>query len=114
MLHFSLLFLLMIWVQVISGQCVPVASFPFNGNANDVSGNGNHGVLGGEINNPVLTTDRFGNPNSATLQFGSSIPHNSVCVGGLVLFAWNKKSEKKSGKPAHLKKAKRKPNIYAL
>jgi hypothetical protein len=38
-----------------------VAYYPFNGNANDVSGNNNHGkVLGAS-----LTNDRFGNSNSA-------------------------------------------------
>ncbi len=37
------------------------AYYPFNGNANDESGNENHGVLEG----PVLTSDRFGNNNSA-------------------------------------------------
>jgi hypothetical protein len=34
---------------------------PFNGNANDISGNGNNGI----VNGATLTTDRFGNPNSA-------------------------------------------------
>ncbi|WP_370477221.1 LamG-like jellyroll fold domain-containing protein [Tamlana flava] len=38
-----------------------VAYYPFNGNANDESGNGNNGT----VNGPVLTEDRFGNPNSA-------------------------------------------------
>ena len=38
-----------------------VAWYPFNGNANDASGNGNNGTTIG----PTLTTDRFGNPNSA-------------------------------------------------
>jgi hypothetical protein len=38
-----------------------VGYWPFCGNANDVSGNGNHGT----VNGPVLTTDRFGNVNSA-------------------------------------------------
>ncbi len=38
-----------------------VASYPFNGNANDISGNSNHGTTAGV----VLTTDRFGNANSA-------------------------------------------------
>jgi len=33
----------------------------FNGNANDESGNGNNGT----VNGATLTTDRFGNPNSA-------------------------------------------------
>jgi hypothetical protein len=35
--------------------------YPFNGNANDESGNGNNGTVLGA----VLTHDRFGNPNSA-------------------------------------------------
>ena len=37
------------------------AYYPFNGNANDESGNGNHGTAIG----PTLTTDRFGNVESA-------------------------------------------------
>jgi len=39
-----------------------VAHYPFSGNANDISGNNFHGVT---VNGPVLTSDRFGNPNSA-------------------------------------------------
>jgi len=38
-----------------------VAYYPFNGNVNDGSGNGNNGSVHGA----VLTTDRHGNPNSA-------------------------------------------------
>ncbi len=38
-----------------------VAWYPFNGNANDESGNGNHGT----VNGATLTTDRNGNANSA-------------------------------------------------
>jgi hypothetical protein len=38
-----------------------VAYYPFSGNANDNSGNGNHG----NVNGPTLTTDRFGISNSA-------------------------------------------------
>ncbi|MBU4445745.1 hypothetical protein KJ656_11790, partial [bacterium] len=38
-----------------------VAYYPFNGNANDESGNDNHGT----VNSATLTTDRFGNENSA-------------------------------------------------
>lgn len=38
-----------------------VAYYPFNGNANDESGNGNNGLVRGA----VLTEDRFGNVNSA-------------------------------------------------
>ncbi|MCH9647849.1 MAG: LamG domain-containing protein [Deltaproteobacteria bacterium] len=38
-----------------------IASFPFNGNADDESGNGNHGMVLG----PSLTTDRFGEVDKA-------------------------------------------------
>jgi hypothetical protein len=38
-----------------------VACYPFNANANDVSGNGNNGT----VNGATLTTDRFGNTNNA-------------------------------------------------
>ena len=38
-----------------------VACYPFNGNANDQSGNGYNGI----VNGATLTSDRFGNPNSA-------------------------------------------------
>ena len=37
------------------------AHYPFSGNANDASGNNNNPVF----NNATITTDRFGNPNSA-------------------------------------------------
>jgi len=43
-------------------QPVPVAYYPFNGNANDAGSNGINGTLFG---NPVLTTDNLGNANSA-------------------------------------------------
>ncbi len=38
-----------------------VAFYPFNGNANDASGNNNNGT----VSNAILTADRFGNLNSA-------------------------------------------------
>jgi hypothetical protein len=38
-----------------------VGYWPFNGNANDASGNGNNGT----VNGATLATDRFGNSNSA-------------------------------------------------
>lgn len=44
-----------------------VAQYPLDGNANDVSGNGNHGTL----SSVTFTTDRFGVSNSAA-SFGSS------------------------------------------
>ncbi|MCF7805303.1 MAG: FG-GAP-like repeat-containing protein [Candidatus Marinimicrobia bacterium] len=39
----------------------PIGYYPFNGNAEDASGNDNDG----DVNGPVLTTDRFGNNDSA-------------------------------------------------
>lgn len=39
-----------------------VAYYPFNENADDLSGHGHHGVINGGVS---LTTDRFGNSNSA-------------------------------------------------
>lgn len=47
-----------------------IAYYPFNGNANDESGYGNHGEVssghyGFGAGTPVLTTDRFGNANKA-------------------------------------------------
>jgi hypothetical protein len=41
-------------------SCI-VAQYDFSGDANDLSGNGNHGT----VNGATLTEDRFGNPNSA-------------------------------------------------
>jgi chitodextrinase len=54
------------FVSAASGSgCVPtaglVAYYPFNGNTNDASGNGNDGIVSGA----TLTTDRFGNTNNA-------------------------------------------------
>jgi hypothetical protein len=45
-----------------------VAWYPFNGNANDESGNGNDGAVIGGVS---TTTDRFGNSNSAYFFNGS-------------------------------------------
>jgi hypothetical protein len=47
-------------IQVISKAQTPIASYPFTGNANDAIGV-NHGT----VNGATLTTDRFGNANSA-------------------------------------------------
>lgn len=45
-----------------------VAFYPFNGNANDATGNGHDGVVLGAM----LTTNRFGQPNSAYAFNGST------------------------------------------
>ncbi len=54
-----------------------VAYYPFSGNANEVTGNGIDGI---PTNGPILTTDRFGNANSAYFFDGSNdyiqIPSN--------------------------------------
>jgi hypothetical protein len=49
--------------NAVSGSLINglVAYYPFCGNANDQSGNGNNGA----VNGAILTTDRFGNNNSA-------------------------------------------------
>ena len=58
-----------------------VAYYPFNGNANDESGNGHHGVLS-DSNKIQLAADRFGNSHSAyEIQPRASIevsPENSL------------------------------------
>ncbi|MDZ4121326.1 MAG: LamG-like jellyroll fold domain-containing protein, partial [Candidatus Cloacimonadaceae bacterium] len=60
--------------NIVGTQQIPVpisglvAYYPLDGNANDLSGNGFHGVA----TNPLLTADRFGNPNSAYNFTGSS------------------------------------------
>ncbi|MCD4682600.1 MAG: hypothetical protein K8R86_04885 [Bacteroidales bacterium] len=50
------------------------AYYPFNGNANDESGNGIHGV----VNGPVLCQDRFNNQNSAYYYNGID---NHILIG---------------------------------
>ncbi len=65
-----------------------VAYYPFNGNANDVSGNGNHGVVYGA----TLTEDRFGNGSSAYYFDGNDYinisDNNSLRTGLISLSAW--------------------------
>jgi hypothetical protein len=63
-----------------------VGWWPFNGNANDESGNGNDGT----VNGAVLTNDRFGNANKA-YQFNYqniSITDFNVNYGSLSLSFW--------------------------
>jgi hypothetical protein len=56
-----------------------VAYFPFNGNANDASGNGHNGTVVGA----TLTTDRFGRPNEAYV-FGGSATYITAPFDGIV------------------------------
>jgi hypothetical protein len=69
---------------------------PLNGNANDISGNGIHGMMYGA----VPTTDRFGNPGGALYFNGNSSyidlgDHDSLNLhfGNMSISAWAKKSE---------------------
>jgi uncharacterized protein (TIGR02145 family) len=65
--------------------------WPFNGNANDESGNERHGV----VNGPQLTSDRFGNPSSAyqfdTLNFITT-SLTGLGSGSVTLAAWARTS----------------------
>ncbi len=54
-----------------------VAYYPFNGNANDESGNGNNGV----VNGATLTSDRFGNIGSAYYFNGTGAYIKSASYG---------------------------------
>jgi len=72
-----------------------VAYYPFNGNANDESGNGNNGTVYGAI----LTEDRFGNPDSA-YSFDGADDYIEVLdddtldlSGGLTISAWINSSD---------------------
>jgi hypothetical protein len=65
-----------------------VGWWPFNGNANDESGNGNNGT----VNGATLTTDRFGNVNNAYNFDGvddyNEIDVNSLLQNGLSISVW--------------------------
>jgi len=67
-----------------------VAWYPFNGNANDSSGNGNNGTVHGA----TPTTDRFGNPGKAYSFNGTNayigVPNSSSLsiVGDITISAW--------------------------
>jgi hypothetical protein len=62
--------------------------WPFTGNANDESGNGNNGT----VNGATLTTDRFGNVNNAYNFDGvddyNEIDVNSLLQNGLSISVW--------------------------
>ncbi len=91
------------WVTGYSCEPIElVAHYPFNGNANDESGNGNHGTPNGA----TLTTDRFGNTDSAYSFDGStnyiSIPDNpniNVQTGeSFTISYWTKHNAQNNGK----------------
>jgi hypothetical protein len=65
-----------------------VACYPFNGNANDESGNGNNGTLNGV----TLSSDRFGNPNSTYYFNGTNnyitLPNTIKLVNSFSICFW--------------------------
>ncbi len=69
-----------------------VAYYPFNGNANDESGNGHNGT----VNGAILTSDRHGHSNSAYWFDGinNNIVHNAKIYNDFTLCAWIKPEEK--------------------
>jgi hypothetical protein len=82
----NLISLFILLFQLSSFAQNPVANYPFNNNANDISGNGYHATVYGAS----LTSDRFGNPNAAYSFDGNDdyintfstfdFPERSVCV----------------------------------
>ena len=74
---YTILFLFLIGLS--NGFCqTPIIHLPFNGNANDISGNG----INGTVSNAVLTTDRFGTPNSA-YEFNGTTSHIMLPYNGV-------------------------------
>ncbi len=65
-----------------------VSWYPFNGNANDESGNGNHGT----VNGPIVTTDRFGVNSKAYSFFSCNEIHANIntssITSGMTLSFW--------------------------
>ncbi len=64
-----------------------VAYYPFSGNANDATGNGNNGTVFGA----TLTADRYGNPNHAYSFNGQSshIRTNTLAINNQIsIFVW--------------------------
>ena len=75
-----------------------VGWWPFNGNANDGSGNGNTGTIYGA----VLSADRFGSPNSAfNFPINSKIivPSFSIQKPNLTVSYWTKPFDVNNGRP---------------
>lgn len=69
-----------------------VAYYPFNGNANDASGNAKNGV----VNGSTLTPDRFGKPASAYLFSGGQfidLPIDSSSTKPLTYSVWFRKDK---------------------
>ena len=96
-LSYLLLTFLTLFAGSVASAQIPssglVGYWPFNGNANDESGNGNNGT----VNGATLTTDRFGNANSAysfnssNINVGSSSVLN-ISNTGITISVWLRKT----------------------
>ncbi|MFC1853526.1 hypothetical protein ACFL27_25325, partial [candidate division CSSED10-310 bacterium] len=97
---FTIIIYFMLYFLLISPPCAAdittglVAYYPFNGNADDESGTGNHGT----VNGAVLATDRFDQPDSAYSFDGLndyiSIPHHATLnVSNSTFSAWVKSND---------------------
>ena len=89
---FCIFFSTMLYGQINLNQGL-VAYYPFSGNSNDMSGNGNNP----SFNNATLTADQFGNANSAYYFDGATnyiqIPNSSTLqTSQITLSAWVKPS----------------------
>ena len=79
-----------------------LAYYALNGNANDSSGNANHGTLAGGANTPTSTTDRYGNVNSAYSFDGGdhiSLPNMLPNFENGTFAAWIKINTPNAGSP---------------
>ena len=119
---FSLVYILL-FSQTIFSQVIPsyipsedlIAWYPFNGNANDESGNGNSGT----VNGATLTTDKDGNENSAYSFDGVddriSIPHsNSLAVSKITVSVWLKSNSLKSEQYVISKNYDPTPRVWSI
>ena len=83
------LFMMLLFSADVMAQNIPsyvpanglVGWWPFNGNANDESGNGNHGT----VNGATLTTDRYGNAGRAYAFDGIN---NLISIGNPAAFSF--------------------------
>ncbi len=91
-----------------------IGYWPFNGNANDESGNGNNGT----VNGATITTDRFGNENKAYNFDGYHeivVPHSDALniVGDMTVSAWFISEGPPLFHTSHTIVTKRSSDVYA-
>ena len=113
----TLLLIAVLTTSLLAAQNTPIylptdsliAWFPFSGNSNDESGNGNHGTVftNSTITGATLTQDRYGNASSA-YQFNGTTDYISGTLSGFsntsisTVSAWLYYSGDAGGKPYDL------------